>query len=148
MKKIFLSIIPILFVVIGFGQIQGTYSTDYNDSTLGRNGCSGVKPPTNKYPNIPNSSKCRCCGSSSNLEYDLIIPYSCGGSSSDVSNTQLLCLTCKKSKSNSCYCKVHNRKVGKNCCQNSSTPKSDNPYKRTSTNDKDKYYPNMDLLDD
>lgn len=58
---------------------------------------------------------CQCCGSYSNLEYDHIIPYSCGGSS-DVSNIQLLCLTCNRSKSNSCYCKVHNKKVGFNCC--------------------------------
>ena len=36
---------------------------------------------------------CQCCGSSENIEYDHIIPYSCGGSS-DVSNIQLLCMKC------------------------------------------------------
>lgn len=58
---------------------------------------------------------CNCCGSSSNLEYDHVIPFSCGGRS-EVSNIQLLCLRCNRSKSNSCYCKVHNKKVGINCC--------------------------------
>ena len=58
---------------------------------------------------------CKCCGSSSRLEYDHITPYSCGGSS-DVSNIQLLCKRCNRSKSNSCSCKIHNRIVGVNCC--------------------------------
>jgi hypothetical protein len=58
---------------------------------------------------------CKCCGGSQSLEYDHIIPYSCGGQSI-VSNIQLLCQKCNRSKSNSCYCKVHNRKVGINCC--------------------------------
>ena len=63
---------------------------------------------------------CRCCGSSLSLEYDHITPYSCGGNS-DVSNIQLLCLKCNRSKSNSCICKIHNRRVGTNCCQNNTT---------------------------
>ena len=63
---------------------------------------------------------CRCCGSSLDLEYDHITPYSCGGSS-DASNIQLLCQKCNRSKSNSCYCKVHNKKVGSNCCDDSVT---------------------------
>jgi len=63
---------------------------------------------------------CQCCGSSSNLEYDHIVPYSCGGSSS-ASNIQLLCMTCNRSKSNSCYCKRHNKKVGSNCCDGATT---------------------------
>ena len=42
---------------------------------------------------------CQCCGSDQNLEYDHIIPFSCGGSS-DVSNIQLLCMKCNRSKSN------------------------------------------------
>ncbi len=58
---------------------------------------------------------CKCCGSSLELEYDHIIPFSCGGQST-VANIQLLCKKCNRSKSNSCYCKVHNRKVGINCC--------------------------------
>jgi len=58
---------------------------------------------------------CKCCGSSINLEYDHIIPYSCGGSS-DRSNIQLLCLKCNRSKSNGCYCKIHGKKIGINCC--------------------------------
>lgn len=58
---------------------------------------------------------CKCCGSSLNLEYDHIIPFSCGGTS-DRSNIQLLCQKCNRSKSNDCYCKIHNRKVGSNCC--------------------------------
>ncbi len=66
---------------------------------------------------------CQCCGSSLSLEYDHITPYSCGGSSS-VSNIQLLCMKCNRSKSNSCYCKVHNRKVGTNCCDGNTVKKS------------------------
>lgn len=58
---------------------------------------------------------CQCCGGSELLEYDHIIPFSCGGES-DASNIQLLCRKCNRSKSNSCYCKVHNKKVGNNCC--------------------------------
>jgi hypothetical protein len=58
---------------------------------------------------------CQCCGSSINLEYDHITPYSCGGKS-DKSNIQLLCQKCNRSKSNSCYCKIHDRKVGIDCC--------------------------------
>ncbi len=66
---------------------------------------------------------CQCCGSSQSLEYDHIMPFSCGGTSS-VSNIQLLCLQCNRSKSNSCYCKVHNRRVGVNCCDGNPTNKS------------------------
>lgn len=66
--------------------------------------------------------KCQCCGSTVSLEYDHIMPYSCGGSS-DASNIQLLCKKCNRSKSNSCYCKIHNRKMGYNCCDDE-TPKS------------------------
>lgn len=58
---------------------------------------------------------CQCCGSSTDLEYDHIIPYSCGGTSV-ASNIQLLCLKCNRSKSNSCTCKIHNRRIGTNCC--------------------------------
>ncbi|MBU3715204.1 MAG: HNH endonuclease [Ferruginibacter sp.] len=58
---------------------------------------------------------CRCCGSSANLEYDHIMPFSCGGSS-EVSNIQLLCRSCNRSKSNSCFCKIHDKEVGVNCC--------------------------------
>ena len=58
---------------------------------------------------------CKCCSSSLNLEYDHIVPFSCGGKSTP-SNIQLLCQKCNRSKSNSCYCKIHNRKVGYNCC--------------------------------
>jgi hypothetical protein len=32
----------------------------------------------------------------------------------------LLCLKCNRSKSNSCFCKIHNRKVGINCCDGKS----------------------------
>jgi hypothetical protein len=28
----------------------------------------------------------------------------------------LLCMRCNRSKSNSCVCKIHNKKVGTNCC--------------------------------
>ncbi len=70
--------------------------------------------------------KCQCCGSYSELEYDHIIPFSCGGSSVP-SNIQLLCFKCNRSKSNSCYCKVHNTKVGNNCCNENTTKNTTRP---------------------
>lgn len=76
---------------------------------------------------------CQCCGSSESLEYDHITPYSCGGSSTDASNIQLLCLKCNRSKSNSCYCKIHNRKVGTNCCDSGSKQSSTNNSSSTAT---------------
>ena len=79
---------------------------------------------------------CQCCGSSQSLEYDHIMPFSCGGTS-QVSNIQLLCLKCNRSKSNSCYCKVHNIKVGYNCCEGKTkrakSPRSSSTTKNTST---------------
>ncbi|MFM8432768.1 MAG: HNH endonuclease [Bacteroidota bacterium] len=66
---------------------------------------------------------CQCCGSSISLEFDHITPYSCGGGS-QASNIQLLCQKCNRSKSNSCYCKIHNRKVGSNCCDGKSGEKT------------------------
>ncbi len=44
--------------------------------------------------------KCRRCGSAHDLQYDHIIPYSRGGSSTDVNNIQLLCGRCNRLKSN------------------------------------------------
>lgn len=58
---------------------------------------------------------CKCCGSSVRLEYDHIVPYSCGGESKPY-NIQLLCRKCNRSKSNGCFCKIHRRKIGENCC--------------------------------
>lgn len=65
---------------------------------------------------------CQCCGSSQDLEYDHITPFSCGGTSV-ASNIQLLCMPCNRSKSNSCNCKIHNKRVGTNCCDKSTTKK-------------------------
>jgi hypothetical protein len=67
---------------------------------------------------------CQCCGSSESLEYDHITPYSCGGSSTNASNIQLLCMRCNRSKSNSCFCKIHDRRVGTNCCDGGTTKSS------------------------
>ena len=44
--------------------------------------------------------RCRQCGSDYDLQYDHIVPYSRGGSSTDVSNIQLLCGPCNRRKSN------------------------------------------------
>jgi hypothetical protein len=44
--------------------------------------------------------KCRRCGSAYELQYDHIVPYSGGGSSTDVNNIQLLCGRCNRLKSN------------------------------------------------
>jgi hypothetical protein len=69
---------------------------------------------------------CQCCGSSVNLEYDHITPFSCGGTSVP-SNIQLLCMRCNRSKSNSCTCKIHNKRVGTNCCDGQKTNSTSNP---------------------
>lgn len=74
-----------------------------------------ISQTTKKIVFSRDGGRCQCCSSSENLEYDHIIPFSCGGQST-VSNIQLLCQKCNRSKSNSCYCKVHNKKVGINCC--------------------------------
>ena len=79
-----------------------------------------ISETTKKIVFTRDAGVCQCCGNSENLEFDHIRPYSCGGSS-EVSNIQLLCLKCNRSKSNSCYCKVHNKKVGINCCQGTTT---------------------------
>ena len=79
-----------------------------------------ISETTKKVVYTRDGGRCKCCGSSLSLEYDHITPFSCGGGG-EASNIQLLCLECNRSKSNSCYCKVHNRKVGTNCCSASST---------------------------
>lgn len=79
-----------------------------------------ISKTTKKIVFVRDGGQCQCCGSFENLEYDHIIPYSCGGSK-DPSNIQLLCRRCNRSKSNSCYCKVHNKKVGNNCCEGRTT---------------------------
>ncbi len=102
MKKIYLILSLLLFSAFCFSQSR--YISDV----------------TKKIVFSRDGGKCQCCGSSASLEYDHITPFSCGGSS-DASNIQLLCLPCNRSKSNSCYCKIHNRKVGTNCCDGAST---------------------------
>jgi 5-methylcytosine-specific restriction endonuclease McrA len=46
---------------------------------------------------LRDGGRCRNCGSSDNLEYDHVIPYSRGGTNS-VNNVQLLCQPCNRSK--------------------------------------------------
>ncbi len=79
-----------------------------------------ISTSTKKIVFARDGGMCQCCGSSQNLEYDHIIPYSCGGVS-EVSNIQLLCRKCNRSKSNGCYCKIHDKKVGNNCCDKKSS---------------------------
>lgn len=102
MKKI------LLFLTLLFIGISGFSQSRYISET------------TKKIVYTRDGGTCNCCGSSSNLEYDHITPYSCGGSSS-ASNIQLLCMSCNRSKSNSCTCKIHHRTVGTNCCDGGST---------------------------
>jgi hypothetical protein len=102
MKKLFLVLLLILFSVSCFAQSRYISQT------------------TKKIVYSRDGGTCQCCGSYENLEYDHISPYSCGGNS-DTSNIQLLCRKCNRSKSNSCYCKVHNKKVGINCCKGKTT---------------------------
>lgn len=102
MKKLFLILFLILFSTCCFSQSRYISET------------------TKKIVYTRDGGKCQCCGSTQNLEYDHITPYSCGGSS-EASNIQLLCQKCNRSKSNSCYCKIHNKKVGTNCCDGKTT---------------------------
>ena len=82
-----------------------------------------ISERTKKIVYARDGGACRCCGSSSNIEFDHVTPYSCGGNSSP-SNIQLLCMRCNRSKSNSCFCKIHDRKVGTNCCAGRATNSS------------------------
>lgn len=109
MKKLIFLLILNFFSLLGFSQSRYISET------------------TKKIVFARDGGVCQCCGSSLLLEYDHITPFSCGGNS-EVSNIQLLCQKCNRSKSNSCYCKVHNNKVGINCCDgqtvNSNSPPS------------------------
>lgn len=105
MKKLFIMLSLILFSVGSFAQSRYISAT------------------TKKIVFARDAGVCQCCGTSENLEFDHIIPYSCGGGST-ASNIQLLCLKCNRSKSNSCYCKLHHKKVGIDCCQGKTTTKS------------------------
>jgi len=91
-----------------------------------------IPESTKKVVYARDGGRCQCCGSTQNIEYDHIMPYSCGGSN-DVSNIQLLCQQCNQSKSNSCYCKIHNNKVGINCCEGNPTVTPKSPSSGTST---------------
>jgi len=115
MKKHLLFLSFLLLAICGFA--QGRY----------------ISSTTKKIVYARDGGRCQCCGSSASLEYDHIKPYSCGGSS-DRSNIQLLCLKCNRSKSNSCFCKIHDRKVGVDCCdgKSSGVRSSSNSGSRTS----------------
>lgn len=102
MKKHFLLILLLLVTICGFSQSRYISTT------------------TKKIVYTRDGGVCQCCGSSQSLEYDHITPFSCGGSSA-ASNIQLLCMSCNRSKSNSCVCKIHNRRVGTNCCDGKTT---------------------------
>lgn len=112
MKKIFLLSSFVLFSLSCFTQGR-TISSSTKKVVFARDG-----------------GKCKCCASSLNLEYDHIKPYSCGGGN-DRSNIQLLCQKCNRSKLNGCYCKIHDRKVGIDCCDGAATSVS--PTTRTTT---------------
>lgn len=102
MKKLVLALLLLLVGVCGFCQSRHISAT------------------TKKIVYARDHGMCQCCGSTENLEYDHIVPFSCGGSN-EAANIQLLCMTCNRSKSNSCYCKVHDKKVGSDCCDSKST---------------------------
>lgn len=105
MKKIYLILTLLLFSVCCFSQSRYVSQT------------------TKKIVYTRDGGICQCCGSSDSLEYDHITPFSCGGDS-DASNIQLLCRKCNRSKSNSCFCKVHDKRVGSNCCDGKASKKS------------------------
>ncbi len=106
MKKICLLLLLFLISICGFTQSRYISAT------------------TKKIVFTRDGGVCQCCGSSNSLEYDHIMPFSCGGAS-DVSNIQLLCMSCNRSKSNSCVCKIHDRRVGTNCCNGNTTIKKE-----------------------
>lgn len=91
-----------------------------------------ISQTTKKIVFTRDGGKCKCCGSTLSLEYDHIIPFSCGGQSV-ASNIQLLCQKCNRSKSNGCYCKIHNKKVGNNCCDGDTVNKTKSSSKNSST---------------
>jgi hypothetical protein len=103
-KKIFLLTLLLIISICSFSQSKHVSAT------------------TKKIVFTRDGGICQCCGGSNSLEYDHITPFSCGGSS-DASNIQLLCMKCNRSKSNSCVCKIHSRRVGTNCCDGASTTK-------------------------
>ncbi len=105
MKKIFLLNFFLLFTISSFSQSRYISKT------------------TKKIVFSRDGGNCNCCGSFFELVYDHITPFSCGGSS-DASNIQLLCQKCNRSKSNSCVCKIHKRRIGTNCCENNTINKS------------------------
>lgn len=105
MKKLVLLLALLLMSVGGFAQSRYVSET------------------TKRIVFTRDGGNCKCCGSSQSLEYDHITPFSCGGSN-EVSNIQLLCQRCNRSKSNSCVCKIHNRRVGTNCCETSTSKKA------------------------
>jgi hypothetical protein len=98
----------LLFLTLLFISISGFSQSRY------------ISEDTKKIVFARDGGACRCCGSSSELEYDHVTPFSCGGIS-EASNIQLLCMPCNRSKSNSCTCKIHDRTVGTNCCDGSTT---------------------------
>ena len=102
MKKLYLLLLLFLISICGFTQSRNISAT------------------TKKIVFTRDGGVCQCCGSFNSLEYDHITPFSCGGSS-DASNIQLLCMSCNRSKSNSCVCKIHNKRVGNNCCDGKTT---------------------------
>jgi len=97
MKKIYLFLLLLLISICGFSQSRH------------------ISAATKKIVFTRDGGRCLCCGSTQSLEYDHIIPFSCGGSN-DATNIQLLCKSCNRSKSNSCVCKIHHKTVGINCC--------------------------------
>jgi len=59
--------------------------------------------------------RCRCCGSTANIEYDHIIAFSKGGSN-EACNIQLLCRPCNRSKSDNSHCGEHHRRLDAGSC--------------------------------
>ena len=81
MKKLLLILSLLIFSVSSFAQSRYISKT------------------TKKVVYSRDGGACQCCGDYEYLEYDHISPYSCGGNN-DVSNIQLLCRKCNRSKSN------------------------------------------------
>ena len=77
-----------------------------------------ISESTKKIVFTRDEGRCKCCGSSENLEYSYTIPIVCGGQNT-ASNIQLICKKCNLNKSTTCFCKIHNKKITINCCDSS-----------------------------
>lgn len=84
-----------------------------------------ISQETKNFVFARDKGQCRCCKTTSNIQFDHIKPFSCGGSNESY-NIQLLCQQCNASKSNGITCHIHNRTVGHSGCEGKPTTSASN----------------------